>query len=423
MRDEAVDRSPAPIVGNWLKMPLLFNLKDDFGRSERKWGGPDYGGAYSEEDRKGDLAQCEKHFAALGAVRQREQGFFDAHHYEWAFEIVNYQSPVVGNTRVESQSLRLQVFALQALAAVWKSFTPGGGYPSLDNICARWAFSTEASPLCTTSNGFRYVVFSWEFQFLVWQFLGLMRASYGVESELSAEETIARLIDGRTVGQTVFCEALIPHRLARLYAKGDPNWMQQAEQHLFQTIPDFAGMRETLYPPQVGAFEAGLEELITSFAVYHEISHTVSGHRATGTEENEWEADEKAFLLFYSSWGWRADGAAKARLDDACWIMMGPIAFLWVLEMILRLDVLVLPTERRGRHLEGIERLTARSARLLDRMTKIMSESVVRFGVKIDLDALDRLGRFGKVLRDSVNTVCPSGRSAAMVVAGVAELQ
>ena len=83
----------------------------------------------------------------------------------------------------------------------------------------------------------------------------------------------------------------------------------------------------------------------------------------------------------------------------------------------------MLLAERRSKHLEGINSLSARSSRLIDRMTKIMSESVVRFGVKIDAEALIRLCRYGTVLRDAVHSASTSERLEELIVNAGSELQ
>lgn len=118
------------------------------------------------------------------------------------------------------------------------------------------------------------------------------------------------------------------------------NW-QGAEDYLLDEVAAFAGARIRLGDSGPGTLDAGLDDLLTAFAVNHELGHLLYRHGGRNGDNDEGVADGASLDTCLRDWGWLAGSGAATGLPDPFWVLLGPALFFWTVGIVLRLDGLV----------------------------------------------------------------------------------
>ena len=378
MSDEALIAGRAPIIHNWFASALLKDRTDAFRRSQEVWADrsspapAEFDEMYTPAQRGIDLAIAKQCFAGLAAVREDAPGFFEAFDYEWAFDLGSYLTTIPGGTRVESQSLRAQVFLLQALTTAWEIHDPETNPLSFENICARRVTDLDPVPRCVRDCGFRYVIVSDEFRMQLLRLLGGLRAFSGSSADENPSSAMERLCSRQaTEAFANLPLTLLPRQIAREFRVAKKPWdlalLCMAEQKVEVAIPHFSQLPLDVFPPKAGSIEVHLLDVLTPFFLYHEAAHLLLNHAPSRSVEKEMEADSLAFALFFASRGWRDPIDSALGFGEVASTLLGPLFFLWVVNCFTRLELLTAREGGKAALQPFLEELAQRRANLATR--------------------------------------------------------
>lgn len=380
MRPGEVGDNYAPIVRNWFDSAALKDRTDAFRRSQELWADrtspnlPDEDEMYSAAQREIDLKIARQCFEGLHAVRRETPEFFQAFDYEWAFELNNYLTPIRGGTRVESQSLRGQVFLLQALSDAWKINAPQPKPLAYENICVRRVTDFDTVPRCVQDGQFRYVIISDEFRMQLLKLLGGLRTLSGSKADEQPKVAMERMCAPHV--QSDFSNLplmVLPRQIARVFRVAKRPWdlalMCMAEQTVEAAIPRFQKIYQGVFPPPAGSIELQLLDIITPFFLYHEAAHLLLQHPPERSAEKETAADSLGFALFFATRGWRDAVNSAVGFGEIENTLLGPMLFLWVVKCITRLEILTASKRQQDAASVFLDELDERRKNLAARAT------------------------------------------------------
>jgi hypothetical protein len=379
-----------PIIAQWFDDPHLHVFKDSFGRSARRHG-------FSAEGQTSDSPGFLTKLGLLADLRNSNPEFFSEHDYRWAFERESYINENQRDPGIADQSLRFQLTTLRNLVGVWNIVRKMPEvHLKLSDICARYVMSPDLSPSCRSAKGFGYLMIPFGFRRISFELLLACRKLRSPDISQGADQ-FAALLRPISAGELErFPLPFIARRLS-MQASGDVAFQHGKETLLFDTVPPFVASRIDVAESARGTLESGLHDLLMEWSANHELGHLIYSHSGRRRPEDEKIADTTSTDVSLLGWGWWAKSGEVTGLPEPVWCLLGPILFFWTVEIILRLDILVL--DYGPDTIAGLDRqLVRRKQQVSVRLQNLISKVWPAFGVVAPRETIEAVNTFQRTL-------------------------